>query len=1739
MNDGDGGFTGQPVGTAAGSVTSLAAADVDGDGDLDVVVGLSRGGGVVWFENDGKGDFAEQQRVGTASGDVPSLAAADVDGDGDLDVVVGLSRGRRGGVVRAGFHPFALTDTDPANAAFDVARGANVGATFDAALDQLTVSTSTFTVRGSQTGERDGTFSVSENGLTFDPAQDFLPGEVVTVTASSQVRGSGGEQLVPYSWQFSAQPERGSGAFAAAAGIGGTDASDAFPVYTGDLDGDGDLDVVATLFLPSRVAWFDNDGEGGFTERPISGPIPADAALSAYAADVDGDGALDVVAGFQSGAVTWFKNDGGGGFTGQPVGTAAGSVTSLAAADVDGDGDLDVVAGLAFSGEVVWFENDGGGGFTDQSVGTAAGSARSLAAADVDGDGDLDVVAGLRSSGAGSSGGVVWFENDGDGGFTGQPAITTADRVLSLAAADVDGDGDLDVVAGLDDFASGGIRGVLWFMNDGGGGFTQRTVDADAGLAESLAAADVDGDGDLDVVVGLSRGGGVVWYANDGSGGFTDQSVGTTASDAYSVAAADVDGDGDLDVVAGLISSGGVVWYEQLPSLALTDTDPDNAAFDVARWANVGATFDAALEQSTVSTNTFTVRGSQTGDRDGAFSVSGSGLTFDPDSSFKPGELVTVTASSQVRGSGGEQLVPYSWQFSAQPERGSGTFASGMGIGGTDATQARAVYPADVDGDGDLDVVAGLGSAVRWLKNDGDGGFTDQPVGTASGSVVYSLAAADVDGDGDLDVVAGFQSGAVTWFKNDGGGGFTGQPVGTVSGFVNSLAAADVDGDGDLDVVVAAADGLGGGGVVWYANDGDGGFTGQPVGTTAGNLTSLAAADVDGDGDLDVVAGLFGFGGGGVVWFEHDGDGGFTDQPAITTAGNVLSLAAADVDGDGDLDVVAGLGSAVRWLENDGDGGFTDQPVGTASGSVVYSLAAADVDGDGDLDVVAGLSSNGGVVWFENDGEGDFAGQQRVGTTAGNVFSLAAADVDGDGDLDVVAGLVSNGGVVWFEQTAPSFALTQADPANAAFDVARGANVGATFDADLDQSTVSTNTFTVRGSQTGERDGAFSFAGSGLTFDPAQDFKPGEVVTVTATSGITSAAGTSLTPYAWQFSAQSEAGPGTFGDQQVISTSADGATSVYAADLDGDGLLDVLSASFGDDKIAWYPNEGGGAFGSEQVITTSANSARSVYAADVDGDGDVDVLSASRDDDKIAWYENTGGGVFDPEQQVITTSAARARSVYAADVDGDGDVDVLSASSRDNKIAWYPNEGSGTFGDQQVISTSADGATSVYAADVDGDGDLDVLSASFNDNKIAWYVNTGRGVFDPKQQVITTSAALAWSVYAADIDGDGDVDVLSASVNDDKIAWYENTGGGVFDPEQQVITTSADAAFSVYAADVDGDGDVDVLSASGVDDKIAWYANDGTGVFGDQQVITTSADDARSVYAADMDGDGDLDVLSGSAGDSKIAWYEQTLPTAEITGDAGWRMLSAPMASFTPSEIADDIAIQGIPGGADEGSPSNVFYRPATGDWTTPAGMTDALPTGLGYIAYVYDNDLGTSTPLPDTLDVSRTAREPQSDVSVALAQGGFTLLGNPFALGLSVDDLAGDAGSGLQDGLVSPIQVWDDGTGTPEARVDVSTTGSFVTYNLGEGQVVAPWQGFMLESAAARRASPFRARPARSGAPTSPSSARTASRCGAASRCTCAAPAAAARSTPRPSSTSTLAPARAATATTAPNWCR
>jgi len=367
----------------------------------------------------------------------------------------------------------------------------------------------------------------------------------------------------------------------------------------------------------------------------------------------------------------------------------------------------------------------------------------------------------------------------------------------------------------------------------------------------------------------------------------------------------------------------------------------------------------------------------------------------------------------------------------------------------------------------------------------------------------------------------------------------------------------------------------------------------------------------------------------------------------------------------------------------------------------------------------------------------------------------------------------------------------------------------------------------------------------------------------------------------------SYAGFSQFGPQQIITEIPNSfPIRIFSADLDGDGDKDILVASFGDDEIGWYENlDGLGNFSARRLINSNLSNARDAIVADIDNDGDLDVIatSVSSSVGKIFWFENVDGlGTFGA-QHLISNTANGLRSIFAADVDGNGTMDIISASFQGNTVAWYANDGLGNFGIQQIISTNAMSVAQIYAADIDGDGDMDVIAAIAGTGAVAWYENLdGLGNFST-ENVIRILAGGVTSIFAADLDGDGDIDVLSASQAGEEIAWYENLDGlGNFSSEN-IIIVGMGSMNKVYAADLNNDGDMDVISSSPSnfgDSKISWYENlDGLGTFSSENIITTEVDGPRDILATDIDNDGDLDVFYGSASptDNKVAWNENLI----------------------------------------------------------------------------------------------------------------------------------------------------------------------------------------------------------------------------------------------------------------------
>lgn len=371
---------------------------------------------------------------------------------------------------------------------------------------------------------------------------------------------------------------------------------------------------------------------------------------------------------------------------------------------------------------------------------------------------------------------------------------------------------------------------------------------------------------------------------------------------------------------------------------------------------------------------------------------------------------------------------------------------------------------------------------------------------------------------------------------------------------------------------------------------------------------------------------------------------------------------------------------------------------------------------------------------------------------------------------------------------------------------------------------------------------------------------------------------------------------GQFEIEHGISNSV-GASSVFPADLDGDGDFDLLVGEYTPDSgssTSWYDNiDGQGTFRPRQMIDDygmiSLGGRVGVNAVDVDNDGDLDLLagwgigSFNPDETGFAWYENTNGeGLFGPQQSIANTEIGYV--VMAADLDADGDADALSGGF--GGFSWFENrDASFSLEDRRRIGdwVHSPMPNSLDVADIDGDGDTDLLVASNSQvSSVFWLENMdGRGTFGLTVfgQPIRTIAngRNSQSAHAADVDDDGDPDAVVAA--DGKAVWYENIDGkGQFGPSQVISEESLGYVNSVFPADLDGDGDVDVLSAS-FESQIVWHENriigdsNNDGIFDSSDLVTVfGAGKFETVAQATFDeGDWNQDGVFDS-GDMVLAF---------------------------------------------------------------------------------------------------------------------------------------------------------------------------------------------------------------------------------------------------------------------------
>lgn len=323
---------------------------------------------------------------------------------------------------------------------------------------------------------------------------------------------------------------------------------------------------------------------------------------------------------------------------------------------------------------------------------------------------------------------------------------------------------------------------------------------------------------------------------------------------------------------------------------------------------------------------------------------------------------------------------------------------------------------------------------------------------------------------------------------------------------------------------------------------------------------------------------------------------------------------------------------------------------------------------------------------------------------------------------------------------------------------------------------------------------------------------------------------------------------------------SEGPCSIDLVDMDNDGDLDLLSAGR-EGAVLRTNTDGQGTWSGPVLIDPLVLMAR---AADVNGDGALDLIAGMQFGGGLRWYPNVSNATFGAP--ITLTSSYAVSRLEHADMDGDGDQDLLVVSESGN-VNWSANNGQGQFGPLTQIASGA--GRSLQANDQDGDGDLDVLWSSAIAGQFTMASNLGAGNFATPVALVSGDIG-----GAGDLDGDGHADVVSASTLSG-MNWRRNTTGSGSLGSPSPIETASTEFEALLLADLDADGDQDVVMSDADLDEVAWYENtDGQGAFGPRQVIAVNMPGVSALAAGDVNGDGDAEMFVASATVNRISTYE-------------------------------------------------------------------------------------------------------------------------------------------------------------------------------------------------------------------------------------------------------------------------
>ncbi len=1640
LNGGTGTFTSVafPTSSVTISTTDMDLVDMDGDGDLDIIMANrhSPGNPNPILVNDGSAGFSFSP-LSPFNGIAHTVDFGDLNSDGTVDMVFG------GNGTDAVIHgSFSTAPSDIA-----IAGGDNL---FEKEIGQVI---RTFSVTDpnqgsghtlnlvSGTGDTDnGLFTIQGNDLVLNAdVRGFNAGTKtfnVRISATDDDSNTFEKSFVVQS--PGAAPTPAPGSFLQASGTFGGD-QQSYTTHTADFDGDGDLDIFVGGVESFLLL---NDGCGSFTQSSIA--IYGDQTIyDSQIADLDGDGDVDIVLLDGADYFTVLENDGSAGFTQSSLAYFE-QAKKFQLGDLDGDGDIDIFA-ISDNGNLgAAYLNDGSQDFALGGASTFP-QADELRLTDFDGDGDLDVVL------AGENDGFVHVHYNDGGGipyFTAAASFSSTTAVNTLALGDLDNDNDLDVVLGSAN------NGNQFFFKVSGS--LSSTGSFGYSHVRGIGIGDMDNDGNLDIVnANFALNDNNVYGITSAGGPFVKGFDSFGQGSSYDVAIGDFDGDGDNDIFFANRYQDGLYFNEPIPPsevyLSNSSIDPFKGfGLEHIQFTNNGAAGSMFAYELVAGNGD---------DHNGFFTIKDDKLLANSDfanANVAEAKIrVKVTDVTQSVSSTHELTVDVDLPGSGFGNFGVNPFNT---TGNTFADNPPTTLElGDLNNDGNLDAVIGGDNALLIAFNAG-GSLVDATPTASSGTMVFpatpgyidDAALGDMDGDGDLDIVFKHRDGyneALTIYYNDGFAGtfqYTSKTIlSSATGAFDDarVAVADLDGDGDQDMVLAFDN------VAYRFDNYGGGFSSNSFASVGGTINDVQIEDIDGDGDPDVVISAQGT---YAYTYLNNGSGAFTVDETITINGNFFTL--ADIDSDGDLDLLSVSLAFNKFyaFDNDGSGSFTASAESIAVTNP-YFLDVGDLDGDGDLDVVVTTGSSEQAVQLVNDGSGSFTSQAIIGFDSPR--GVRVGDINDDGNQDLVGvGVTSATNLIGINASAPTdVTIGFIDPAETIdLSVPIGTHIGA-FNVTDPGSSDHTVEFVAGDGD--EHNPFFTLANGNLRINADLRRYTGldEInLRVRATNEFGVAFDKTFVIAV--SGAVNDPSPASFEATAQLS-SADRLRDIAFGDIDDDGDKDLILATDGGGKV-WL-NDGSAGF-ADSGMSLGSSAVLKVTPVDVDGDADIDVAFTASTG--VTIYQNDGSGSFSLLQLISNSSGYN--DVKFGDFDGDGDVDMFVGRtySPGPYSRIYTNNGDGTFQSAKLTSISGT-ITGTDFADMDNDGDPDPILFVYDSGSkfVALNNDMGTGSTIPVLESVAL-AQFSFGYDIADLDGDDDLDIITASTTDPRLVT--NLGG-----------TFTSASINIPAndfaiGDVDGDGDLDLFaqgyynsnpSLSG--DKV--FINDGSAGFSSSITLgllgsaTLGASSSEGVLE-DLDGDGDLDIIGFGTSYFRLdVWFNNNAPTISANSTTISEDVSNGATVF--SSVGSDTDGDNLTFTIDNGNDDGVFaIEASTGKITISDNSSIDFETTESYTLTVSVTD-GTANANADfTVNVSNVNESPTLDNESATVSEDATV-------GTSVVTMSGSDEDGntltysISDGNTSGVFEIDEDTGevtvADNSSLDFENTDSYtLTIDVTDG---------------------------------------------------------------------------------------